>query len=183
MARAAVTGIRLGPLVKLLHLHGCGAGSVAGTGSAAGWLLQSPWVVRSYRWSVRWVVRSCPCLSVCSLAQSDRQPRLASDRAALVTRSLGVPVVPLAAPSSRGGVATRAPRLAQPGSALKVSTCQIDATRSCRQVAPQTESNTERKPPLPGGGTSVPNNPELQRIRPRGYRAESNVLIFTRAPT
>ena len=44
MARAAATGTICALLVELRRPRGCGAGSSGGTGSEAGWLLQSPWV-------------------------------------------------------------------------------------------------------------------------------------------
>ena len=120
MARAAATGIRLGPLVKLLRPRGCGAGSSAGTGSAAGWLPPSPWVrtgsAAGWRLQSPWV-RSSPCLfrTVCSFLDT------ASQLTGLAPSAVG--------PSRRSGRAWGSHRndrkcryagsqLAQPGSAL-----------------------------------------------------------------
>ena len=50
MARGAAKGTRRGPPGGPRRPRGCGAGSSAGTGSAAGWRPPSPWV------------RSCRCL-------------------------------------------------------------------------------------------------------------------------
>ena len=140
MARAAATGIRLGPLVKLLRPRGCGAGSSVGTGSAAGWRLQSPWV------------RSSPCLfrTVCSFLDT------ASQLTGLAPSAVG--------PSRRSGRAWGSHRNdrkcryagSQVGTArLCAQQCQIDATRSCLQLALQKGSETERKPPVPGGGRAL----------------------------
>ena len=145
MARAAATGTRLGPLVRLLHLHGCGAGSSEGTGSAAGWRPPSPSgsavsALGRYQFFVdrlplNWPARSPGRGAVRAFAREPGQP----------------PERPEVSPT----------RLRSQSS---VSTCQIDGGR---------------KLAIPGGGRAF--RTTGAELRPRGYRAESNVLIFEHA--
>ena len=157
MARAAATGRRLGRPVGLLHLHGCGAGSVAGTGSAAGWLPPSPWV------------RSCPCLfclffgSVCSWIDC------------------GLRTGPARAPGRRaflygGGCPGLARRCRYAGclvgtARLCAQQCQIDASSSGVAATLNRQSLMRAQTTDPGRGKSVPNDRGESRrnsARPRG---------------
>ena len=126
MARGAATGIRRGPPGAPRRPRGCGAGSVEGTGSAAGWLPPSPWV------------RLCPCLFLVPLCSF--WICLSTDRARSPGRRPGRPGVPLRwwLPRSRALVSLRG---LPPWHDQSRSICQIDATSNCRQVALQKQAD------------------------------------------
>ena len=160
MARGAAKGTRRGPPGGPRRPRGCGAGSSAGTGSAAGW--RPPWPLDR------------PCLFLVPLC-SFWIHCLSTDRARSPGRRPGRPGVPLRwwLPRSRALVSLRG---LPPWHDQSRSICQIDATSNCRQVALQKQADAsanhrsragEERSDQPGwncGASAVTARPTEQRV-------------------